>query len=188
MLQNSGPETAETFAVCFCKLRAKQMNQVTTQVFFWKLRLWWSKKDPSAQTGAVTLILHQLSLCVRSLSFQHQITTPSVHWKTWLLHIVPNQLVHGQDSSCPPVLSDTQPYWPRKHEVQGTFKAKSLHEPTTWTFYPCDIEIFRQDDENLNLVSSCVGHAETALVSSTCRVTAQSFQPVTCRHLKQGFV
>ena len=79
---------------------------------------------------------------VRSLSFQHQVMTPAAHWKTWLLHVVPNQLVHEQDSSCPPVLSDTQPYWPRKHEMQGTFKAKSLHEPTTWTSYPCDIEIF----------------------------------------------
>ena len=34
----------------------------------------------------------------------------------------------------------------------------------------------RQDDQNLNLVNSCVGHAETALVSSTCTATAQSFQ------------
>eukprot|EP00434_Breviolum_minutum_P040896 symbB.v1.2.036360.t1/scaffold4971.1/size54491/1 len=36
----------------------------------------------------------------------------------------------------------------------------------------------RQDDQNLNLVSSCVGHAETALVSSTCGVAAQSFQHI----------
>ena len=34
----------------------------------------------------------------------------------------------------------------------------------------------RQDDHNLNLVNSYVGLAETALVSSTCAVTAQSFQ------------
>ena len=34
----------------------------------------------------------------------------------------------------------------------------------------------RQDDQNLNLENSYVGHAETALVSSTCAVTAQSFQ------------
>ena len=34
----------------------------------------------------------------------------------------------------------------------------------------------RQDDQNLNLVNSCVGPAETALVSSTCTATAQSFQ------------
>ena len=45
----------------------------------------------------------------------------------------------------------------------------------------------RQDDQNLNLVSSCVGHAETALVSSTCTVTAQSFQQVTWRPLKFNF-
>ena len=34
----------------------------------------------------------------------------------------------------------------------------------------------RQDDQNLNLLNSCVGPAETALVSSTCTATAQSFQ------------
>ena len=34
----------------------------------------------------------------------------------------------------------------------------------------------KQDDQNLNLANSYVGHAETALVSSTCTVTAQSFQ------------
>ena len=34
----------------------------------------------------------------------------------------------------------------------------------------------RQDDQNLNLENSYVGHAETALLSSTCTVTAQSFQ------------
>ena len=34
----------------------------------------------------------------------------------------------------------------------------------------------RQDDQNLNLVNSCVGPAETALVSSTCTVTGRSFQ------------
>ena len=34
----------------------------------------------------------------------------------------------------------------------------------------------RQDDQNLNLLNSWVGPAETALVSSTCTATAQSFQ------------
>ena len=34
----------------------------------------------------------------------------------------------------------------------------------------------KQDDQNLNLVNSFVGPAETALVSSTCTATAQSFQ------------
>ena len=55
--------------------------------------------------------------------------------------IAPNQLEHGQDSSCPPVLSDTRPYWPREPDVQGTVKAKSFYEATTWTSYSCDIEI-----------------------------------------------
>ena len=53
--------------------------------------------------------------------------------------VAPSQLEHGQDSSCPHLLSDRWPYWPRKHDVQGTFKAKSLHETTTWTSR--DIEI-----------------------------------------------
>ena len=98
------------------------------------------------------------------------------HCKAWLPHVAPNQL-DGQDSNYPPVLFDTPPYWPRKHDVQGTFKAKSLHEPTTWT--SCHVTLRtspRQDDQNLNLVNSYIGHAETALVSSTCTVTAQSFQ------------
>ena len=55
--------------------------------------------------------------------------------------VAPNQLEHEQDSSCPPLLSDTRPYWPRKHDVQGTFKTNSLHETTTWTSCSCDIEI-----------------------------------------------
>ena len=74
--------------------------------------------------------------------FQPQITTPAAHHcKPWLLRVTPNQLEDGQDSSCPPVLSDARRYWPRKPDVQGTFKAKSPHEPTTWTSYSCDIEI-----------------------------------------------
>ena len=42
----------------------------------------------------------------------------------------------------------------------------------------------RQDDQNLNLVNSYVGPAETALVSSTCMVTGRSFQQVTWRPVK----
>ena len=76
---------------------------------------------------------------VRNLSFRPQITTPAAHHcKPWLLRVTPNQLGDGQDSSCPPVLFDTQHYWPRKLDVQGTFKAKSFYEATTWTSYSCD--------------------------------------------------
>ena len=67
---------------------------------------------------------------VRNLSFpaaNHDASCPPLQ-----AMVAPSQLEHGQDSSCPPVLSDTRPYWPRKHDVQGTFKAKSLHETTTW--------------------------------------------------------
>ena len=74
---------------------------------------------------------------VRNLSFpaaNHDASCPPLQ-----AMVAPNQLEHGQDSSCPPFLSDTRPYWPRKHDVQGTFKAKSLHETTTWTSR--DIEI-----------------------------------------------
>ena len=121
---------------------------------------------------------------VRNLSFpapNHDASCPPLQ-----AMVAPNQLEHGQDSSCPHFLSDTR-YWPRRHDVQGTFKAKSLHETTTWTSYSCDIEIIsspRQDDEKLNLVNSCVGPSETALVSSTCTVTAQPLQQVTWRPLK----
>ena len=76
---------------------------------------------------------------VRNLSFpapNHDASCPPLQ-----AMVAPNQLEHGQDSSCPPVLSDTRHYWPRKPDVQGTFKAKSPHEPTTWTSYSCDIEI-----------------------------------------------
>ena len=121
--------------------------------------------------------------------FQHQITTPAAHCKPWLLHVDPNQMDHGQDSSCPPVLSDTRPYWPESMMCkvlsrQRVFMNQLLGHRTLVTLRSSP----RQDDQNLNLVSSCVGHAETALVSSTCRVTAQSFQHVTWRPLKHCFV
>ena len=48
---------------------------------------------------------------VRNLSFpapNHDASCPPLQ-----AMVAPNQLEHGQDSSCPPVLSDTRPYWPR---------------------------------------------------------------------------
>ena len=62
----------------------------------------------------------------------------------------------------------TPPHRPRKYDVQGTFKATSLHESTTWTPYACDVEIISKSWSEPELVNSCVGHADTALVSSTC--------------------
>ena len=47
---------------------------------------------------------------VRNLSFRapnHDASCPPKQ-----AMVAPHQLEHGQDSSCPPVLSDTRPYWP----------------------------------------------------------------------------
>ena len=114
---------------------------------------------------------------VRNLSFpapNHDASCPPLQ-----AMVAPNQLEHGQDSSCPPVLSDTRPYWPRKHDVQvkvlsrhRVFMKQLLGHRTRVTLRSSP----RQDDQNLNFVNSCVGPAETALVSSTCTVTAQSFE------------
>eukprot|EP00434_Breviolum_minutum_P044421 symbB.v1.2.039674.t1/scaffold6717.1/size16020/1 len=87
-----------------------------------------------------------------------------------------SQLEHGQDSSCPPLLSDTQPYWPRKHDVQGTFTRQRVFMKELLGHRVTLRSSPRQDDQNLNLINSCVGPAETALISSTCTATAQSFQ------------
>ena len=90
-----------------------------------KLRPESSKKDLNAQmTGAVTdVTLSQLSLSIRQ---------KSEFSGTKSRHQLPTTPRHG---------CSTSPYWPRKHNVQGIFKAKSLHETTTWTVYSCDIEI-----------------------------------------------
>ena len=63
--------------------------------------------------------------------------------------------------------------------MQGTFKAKSFYEATTWTSYSCDscdIQIISKTRWSEPELNSFVGPAETALVSSTCTATAQSFQ------------
>ena len=166
MLQNSEPETFA--AVCACK-RAKQ---VTTKVLPKASSLVKQERSECSDDRCCdwrhslpAVLVHPSETWV----FRPQITTPAAHdCKPWSLHVAPNQLEHGQDSSCPPVLSGTRPHWPRKHDVQGTFKAKSLHEPTTWTSHSCDIEIISKRWSEPELVNSCLGHAETALVSSTC--------------------
>ena len=104
---------------------------------------------------------------VRNLSFpapNHDASCPPLHM------VAASQVEDGQDSSCPPVVSDTHPYWARKHGVQGArqrvFMKQLLGHRTCVTVRSSP----RQDDQNLNLVNSCVGRAETALVSSTCTV------------------
>ena len=183
MLQNSEPTFA---AVCACE-RAKQVNQVTTQLFFQKLRLQSSKKDLNTQTGAVTVTLHQLSFSIRQTSecsnikSRHQLPTESHGCSTFLTSMDKIPAVHlfflmhgpiGLESMMCKVLSR-----------QRVFMNQLLGHRTLVTLRSSQ----RQDDQNLNLVSSCVGHAETALVSSTCTVTAQSFQQVTWRLLKFNF-
>ena len=46
----------------------------------------------------------------------------------------------------------------------------------------------RQDDKNLNLVNSCVGHAETALVSQLARQQHSLFSKVTWWSVKHRFI
>ena len=141
MLQNSEPETFA--AACVCK-RAKQM---TTRMLP-KASSWIKQERSECSDDTCCDWCHSLPAFLVHPSeiwvFRRQITTPAAHHcKAWLLHVAPNQL-DGQDPSYPPVLFDTRPYWPRKHNVQATFKAKSLHETTTWTLcklYSCDIEI-----------------------------------------------
>ena len=135
MLQNSDLETFAAVHAC------KRAKQATTQVLrkasssIKQERSEWS--DDRCCDWCHSL---PASLSVRQkFEFSNQITTPAAHHcKTCLC--APSQLEDGQDSSSPPFF-DTRPYWPRKHDVQGTFKAKSLHETTTWISYSCDIEI-----------------------------------------------
>ena len=167
-LQNSEPET---FAAVSAYKRAKQ---VTTQLLPKASSL--IKQERSCMlrwqvlwlTSLPALLVHPSEIWV----FQPQITTPAAHHcKPWSLHVAPNQLEDGQDSSrflLSTCSSDSRPHWPRKYDVQGTFKATSLHETTTWTPYACDVEIISKSWSEHELVNSCVGHADTALVSSTC--------------------
>ena len=119
--------------------------------------------------------LSQLSLSIRQKSevSPHQITRPDAHHcKPWLLLVSwsmdkipavhPFFLIHGHiglESMMCKVLSR-----------QRVFMKQLLGHRVTLRSSP------RQDDQNLNLVNSCVVHAETALASSTCTLTGRSFQ------------
>ena len=130
MLQTSEPETFA--AECACK----RDKQVTIQVLPKASSLSLIKQERSeCSVDTCCDWCHSLPAEIRV--FRHQITTPAAHRCKSMA--APSQLEHGQDSSSPPHLSDTRPYWPRKHDVQSTFKAKSLHETSTWTSR--DIEI-----------------------------------------------
>ena len=136
MLQNSEPETFA--AVCACKRDKQVMMQVLP-----KAVCLIKQERTECSDDRCCHWCHSLpAFLVRPSEiwvFRHQITTPVC--PPLQAMVAPNQLEHEQDSSCPPLLSDTRPYWPRKHDVQGTFKATSLHETTTWTSCSCDIEI-----------------------------------------------
>ena len=133
-------------------------------------------------TGAVTVTLHQLSLSIRrksefsNIKLRHQ-PTESHGCSTFLtMDKIPAVhlffLIHGPiglESMMCKILSRQRVFM---HQLLGHRTLLTLRSSP------------RQDDQNLNLVSSCVGHAETALVSSTCTVTAQSFHQVTWRPLK----
>ena len=71
---------------------------------------------------------------VRNRSFSapnHDASCPPSHGCSWSA----GAWTRFQLSTC---FSDTRYYWPRKPDVQGTFKAKSFYEATTWTSYSCD--------------------------------------------------
>eukprot|EP00434_Breviolum_minutum_P014777 symbB.v1.2.013030.t1/scaffold913.1/size152782/8 len=138
-----------------------------------KLRLQSSKKDLNGQmTGAVTDVTLPASLSVRQkFEFSNQITMPAAHHcKTWLC--APSQLEDGQDSSSPPFFLIHGPIglgrlgnmMCKVLSRQRVFMKQLLGYCTRVTLRSSP----REDDENLNLVNSCVGHAETALVSSPC--------------------
>ena len=125
-------------------------------------------------TGAVTdVTLSHLSLSVRNLSFLAPKPTTARHGcltslLTRRMDKIPaiHQffLIHGHiglESIMFKVLSR-----------QRVFMKQLLGHCTRVTLRSSP----RQDDHNLNLVNSYVGLAETALVSSTCAVTALSFQ------------
>ena len=128
-------------------------------------------------TGAVTdVTLSQLSLSVHQKSESSGTKSrrqSAHHCKPWLLLISwsmnkipavhPFFLIHGHiglESMMCKVLSR-----------QRVFMKQLLGHRARVT-----LRLSPRDDQNLNLVNSCVGPAETALISSTCTVTAQSFQ------------
>ena len=138
-----------------------------------------SKKDLNAQmTGAVTdVTLSQLSLSTHQKSkFSGTKSQRQLPTKPWLLLIswsmdkipaVHLFFIHGTiglESLMCKVLSR-----------QRVLMKQLLGHRTRVTRVTLRSSP-RQDDQNLNLVNSCVGPAETALVSSTCTATAQSFQ------------
>jgi len=140
----------------------------------------------------VTVTLHQLSLSVRqksefsNIKSRGQLSTESHGCSTFLTSMDTIPAVHlffliegpiGLESMMCKVLSRQRVFMNQLlgHRTLVTLRSSPRQDP-------------RQDDQNLNLVSSCVGHAETALVSSTCGVAAQSFQHVTWRPLKHCFV
>ena len=128
-------------------------------------------------TGAVTdVTLSQLSLPIRQKSqfSGRQLPTTASHGCSasllisWSMDKIPAVhlffLIHGPigfESLMCKVLSR-----------QRVFMKQLLGHRTRVTLRSSP----RQDDQNLNLVNSCVGPAETALFSSTCTATAQSFQ------------
>ena len=164
MLQNSDLETFAAVHAC------KRAKQATTQVLrkasssIKQERSEWS--DDRCCDWCHSL---PASLSVRQkFEFSNQITTPAAHHcKTWLC--APSQLEDGQDSSSPPFFLIHGPIglgsmMCKVLSRQRVFMKQLLGYCTRVTLRSSP----REDDENLNLVNSCVGHAETALVSSPC--------------------
>ena len=164
MLQNWDLETFAAVHAC------KRAKQATTQVLrkasssIKQERSEWS--DDRCCDWCHSL---PASLSVRQkFEFSNQITTPAAHHcKTSLC--APSQLEDGQDPSSPPFFLIHGPIGTgslmcKVLSRQRVFMKQLLGYRTRVTLRSSP----REDDENLNLVNSCVGHAETALVSSPC--------------------
>ena len=140
-----------------------------------------SKKDLNAQmTGAVTdVTLSQLSLSTHQKSkFSGTKSQRQLPTKPWLLLIswsmdkipaVHLFFIHGT------IGLEIESLMCKVLSRQRVLMKQLLGHRTRVTRVTLRSSP-RQDDQNLNLVNSCVGPAETALVSSTCTATAQSFQ------------
>ena len=177
MLQNSEPETFA--AECACK-RDKQatiqvLPKACTSLSILKQERSECSVDPCCDWchSLPAFLVHPSEIWV----FRQQITTPAAHHCKSM--VAPSQLEHGQDSSCPPRL-----YLIHGHIGLESMMCKVLSRQRVFMKQLLGYRVTLrsspgQDDQNLNLVNSCVGPAETALVSSTCTVTGRSFQQVT---------
>ena len=170
-------------SMCVQKRQASDDAGVAESFVFNQARKIWMLRCCDWCHSLPAFLVHPSEIWV----FQHQITTPAAHHcKPWLLLVSwrmdkipavhPLFLIQG------PICLESMVC--KVFSRQRVFMKQLLGHRTRVTLRSSP----RQDDQNLNLVNSCVGHAETALVSWTCTVTAQSLQQATWRPLKHRFI